>query len=149
MLDNKLTEHGTRAAVANVEKFSARNIANTLWALAKMMHHPGGTFLNSLGAEAGKKVTDFNAQNHANTVWAFATLGKLLLHSKPCIANIWDVHIPFAEAVLTTAVSVCCTYCLYRSHDHAHCSYTVAVRLCKHAHALDMHAALKLAASNC
>ncbi|KAL0032386.1 hypothetical protein WJX79_008625 [Trebouxia sp. C0005] len=40
-----------------------------------MMHNPGDAFLNSLGAEAGKKVTDFNAQNHANTVWAFATLG--------------------------------------------------------------------------
>ncbi len=41
-----------------------------------MMHNPGDAFLNSLGAEAGKKVTDFNAQNHANTVWAFATLGE-------------------------------------------------------------------------
>ncbi|DBA96718.1 TPA: hypothetical protein ACH3X1_015560 [Trebouxia sp. C0004] len=59
----------------HAERFSARNIANTLWALAKMMHNPGDAFLNSLGVEAGKKVTDFNAQNHANTVWAFATLG--------------------------------------------------------------------------
>ena len=69
-------EPGVCDAVASAEKFSARNIANTLWALAKMMHNPGDTFLNSLGAEAGKKVTDFNAQNHANTVWAFATLGR-------------------------------------------------------------------------
>ena len=67
------------AAVEHAEKFSARNIANTLWALAKMMHDPGDAFLNSLGAEAGKKVTDFNAQNHANTVWAFATLGEQLM----------------------------------------------------------------------
>jgi len=69
------------AAVEHAEKFSARNIANTLWALAKMMHNPGDAFLNSLGAEAGKKVTDFNAQNHSNTVWAFATLGKKLTHT--------------------------------------------------------------------
>lgn len=68
---------GVSDAVESAEKFSARNIANTLWALAKMMHNPGEVFLNSLGAEAGKKVTDFNAQNHANTVWAFATLGRL------------------------------------------------------------------------
>lgn len=69
------------AAVEHAEKFSARNIANTLWALAKMMHNPGDAFLNSLGAEAGKKVTDFNAQNHGNTVWAFATLGEKLMHT--------------------------------------------------------------------
>ena len=65
--------------VSNVEMFSARNIANTLWALAKMMHNPGDTFLNSLGAEAAQKVADFNPQNHANTVWAFATLGELFM----------------------------------------------------------------------
>ncbi len=45
------------------------------------MHNPGDAFLNSLGAEAGKKVTDFNAQNHANTVWAFATLGETLMYT--------------------------------------------------------------------
>ena len=64
------------SAVAHVDDFTARNIANTLWALAKMAHHPGDTFLDRLGAEAAKKVTEFNAQNHANTVWAFATLGE-------------------------------------------------------------------------
>lgn len=62
-------------AVASAHAFTARNIANALWALAKMMHNPGDTFLNTMGAEVAKKVADFNAQNHANTVWAFATLG--------------------------------------------------------------------------
>lgn len=61
--------------MASAHAFTARNIANALWALAKMMHNPGDTFLNTMGAEAAKKVADFNAQNHANTVWAFATLG--------------------------------------------------------------------------
>lgn len=64
------------AAVANIGNFTARNIANVLWAFAKMMHNPGGAFLDSLGAEASRKVLDFNAQNLANTVWAFGTLGK-------------------------------------------------------------------------
>lgn len=41
-----------------------------------MTHNPGPAFLDSLGAEAGRKVTDFNAQNLANTIWAFGTLGK-------------------------------------------------------------------------
>ena len=67
--------HDFCAAVASVHAFTARNIANALWALAKMMHNPGDRFLNTMGAEVAKKVVDFNAQNHANTVWAFATLG--------------------------------------------------------------------------
>ena len=66
------------AAVANTHNFTARNIANTLWALAKMMHNPGAQFLNTMGAEVAAKIRDFNAQNHANTVWAFATLGRCL-----------------------------------------------------------------------
>ena len=66
---------GACAAVAKAQAFTARNIANALWALAKMMHNPGERFLNTMGAEVAKKVMDFNAQNHANTVWAFATLG--------------------------------------------------------------------------
>ena len=64
------------SAVANIGNFTARNIANVLWAFAKMTHNPGPAFLDSLGAEAGRKVTDFNAQNLANTIWAFGTLGK-------------------------------------------------------------------------
>ena len=61
--------------MVSAHAFTARNIANALWALAKMMHNPGDRFLNTMGAEVATKVADFNAQNHANTVWAFATLG--------------------------------------------------------------------------
>lgn len=64
------------SAVANISNFTARNIANVLWAFAKMMHNPGPTLLDSLGAEASRKVLDFNAQNLANTIWAYGTLGK-------------------------------------------------------------------------
>ena len=55
--------------------FKARNIANAVWALAKMMHNPGDKFLNTMGALAAEKVAEFNPQNHANTIWAFGTLG--------------------------------------------------------------------------
>ena len=68
-------------AVANIGNFTARNIANVLWAFAKMTHNPGAAYLDSLGVEAGRKVTDFNAQNLANTIWAFGTLGKPILYS--------------------------------------------------------------------
>ena len=57
------------------ESFTARNLANTLWALAKMGHNPGGRLLSLLEAETLKKVGGFNPQNIANTLWAFANLG--------------------------------------------------------------------------
>lgn len=72
--------------------FTARNIANTLWALAKMMHNPGDKFLNTMGAEAAAKVQDFNAQNHANTVWAFATLGMCLCDHSTCVQTSVTVY---------------------------------------------------------
>ena len=62
-------------AEENLPKFTARNLANALWALAKMMIDPGEKFLNGLRDEASKKCDDFNAQNLANTLWAFGTLG--------------------------------------------------------------------------
>ena len=61
-----------------VESFTARNLANTLWALAKMGHNPGDRLLGLLQAETLKKVAGFNPQNIANTLWAFANLGVLL-----------------------------------------------------------------------
>ena len=64
-----------------VESFTARNLANTLWALAKMGHNPGDRLLGLLQAETLKKVAGFNPQNIANTLWAFANLGACLCAS--------------------------------------------------------------------
>ncbi|GAB4822437.1 hypothetical protein N2152v2_009483 [Parachlorella kessleri] len=55
--------------------FTARNISNTVWSLAKMSHHPGDDFLGAMGAEMAGKAGEGNAQNVANALWAFATLG--------------------------------------------------------------------------
>ena len=61
-----------------MEKFTARNLANTLWAMAKINLDPGVEVLAALSKEAAEKMADFNAQNIANSLWAFAILGKLL-----------------------------------------------------------------------
>ena len=44
-------------------QFTARNLANSLWALAKMGHHPGLEFMAALVAQVGLKLPDCNAQN--------------------------------------------------------------------------------------
>ena len=62
-------------AAAHVASFPARNLANSLWGLAKLSHHPGAPLLQALADEALNKLSGFNAQNLANTLWAFANLG--------------------------------------------------------------------------
>ncbi|KAL4443822.1 hypothetical protein ABPG75_011559 [Micractinium tetrahymenae] len=56
-------------------EFTARNLSNTLWSLAKANHHPGDEFLSALAGEVKAKAGEGNAQNVANMLWAFATLG--------------------------------------------------------------------------
>ncbi len=60
-----------------MSNFTARNLANTLWALAKINLDPGLELLTALAGEATEKIANFNAQNIANTLWAFASLGRL------------------------------------------------------------------------
>ena len=64
------------AAVDNIYDFEARNISNTIHALAKMNDTTNPALLDGLANEAVRKVVDFNPQNLANTVWAFGTLGR-------------------------------------------------------------------------
>ncbi|CAL8462328.1 g1861 [Coccomyxa elongata] len=54
--------------------FTARNLSNSLWALAKMGHNPGEAMLNAMAAEVAKKLGGCNAQNLANIAWSYATL---------------------------------------------------------------------------
>lgn len=44
-------------------EFTARNLANCLWALAKMGHRPGADLMDALVAEVGRKLRGCNAQN--------------------------------------------------------------------------------------
>jgi hypothetical protein len=67
---------GELAAVAKVDQFKGRNIANTLWAMAKMGHNPGQEFFQAMVKQSIKRIKDFNAQNLANTLWAFASIGE-------------------------------------------------------------------------
>jgi hypothetical protein len=74
------------AANMNMEAFQARNIANTLSALAKLRSDDGGadgsaarevaigSVLGALVRRAEAKMGDFNAQETANTLWALAKL---------------------------------------------------------------------------
>ena len=58
-----------------LEGFKARELANTVWAWAKLGAHPGEELLRSVGRAVERKLGDFNPQAIANTVWAWATLG--------------------------------------------------------------------------
>jgi len=86
-------------AEENAAKFTARNLANALWALAKMMINPGEKFLTVLRDETLKKVAEFNAQNLANTLWAFATLGNPLPAKKRMGTTSKMVHKSYSMAV--------------------------------------------------
>ncbi|KAK9864416.1 hypothetical protein WJX84_005546 [Apatococcus fuscideae] len=72
---------------------TARNLANIVWAFAKMEYDPGQQLLqevadelatkaascnpqNVANSEATKKLNKFNAQNIANLIWAFASLAQ-------------------------------------------------------------------------
>ena len=43
--------------------FTARNLANFLWGLAKIEHHPGEQMLTDLATEIARKIDGANAQN--------------------------------------------------------------------------------------
>ena len=58
-----------------MSEFTGRNLANTLWAFAKMGHHPGEELLLTLAPQIRMQLSSCNAQNLANILWAFATLG--------------------------------------------------------------------------
>lgn len=57
-----------------LQEFTARNISNTVYALAVMQINPGDALLTALAAEAVKKISGFIAQNLSNTIWYDSTL---------------------------------------------------------------------------
>ena len=58
--------------------FTARNLANFLWGLAKIEHHPGEQMLTDLATEIAQKIDGANAQNlvslHASRLPSSSTL---------------------------------------------------------------------------
>ena len=66
---------GAGVPAARAGELSARNVANIVWALAKLSGHPGDALLGACAAQAAARVHEANAQNIANTLWALASLG--------------------------------------------------------------------------
>ncbi len=58
-----VTEAFLASAGTRLTDFTARNLSNSLWALAKMGHNPGEAMLNAMAAEVAKKLDGCNAQN--------------------------------------------------------------------------------------
>jgi hypothetical protein len=63
-----------RAALAQVEAFSAQDLANTAWAMSTAEVAAPQLF-SAFSAQAVLNMEAFNAQALANTAWAFATAG--------------------------------------------------------------------------
>ncbi|KAK9861764.1 hypothetical protein WJX84_008936 [Apatococcus fuscideae] len=59
----------------NLATTTARNLANVIWAFAKMEYDPGETLLQAIADELAKKAMDCNPQNVANSIWALGVLG--------------------------------------------------------------------------
>eukprot|EP00286_Rhodomonas_abbreviata_P000662 CAMPEP_0181289476 /NCGR_PEP_ID=MMETSP1101-20121128/901_1 /TAXON_ID=46948 /ORGANISM="Rhodomonas abbreviata, Strain Caron Lab Isolate" /LENGTH=224 /DNA_ID=CAMNT_0023393697 /DNA_START=464 /DNA_END=1135 /DNA_ORIENTATION=+ len=65
----------TERALQQLEDFKPQNVANTLWALAKMRVEADKRLLRALSLRATASAADFKPQEVANTLWAFATMG--------------------------------------------------------------------------
>lgn len=52
--------------------FNPQNVANMVWAFAKLEYEPRCPLLSTLAEEATAKLTEFNSQNVSNMLWAFA-----------------------------------------------------------------------------
>jgi hypothetical protein len=64
-----------RRAEAISGEFNSQNVANTLWAYAKMGTKPGERMVGQLERRAEAISGEFNSQEVANTLWAYATMG--------------------------------------------------------------------------
>ena len=63
-------------AAATAGTFNEQEVANTLWAYAKLGREPGARLMWGLECRAEAVVDKFNAQGMANTLWAYATMGR-------------------------------------------------------------------------
>jgi hypothetical protein len=65
-----------RRAEAISGEFNSQNVANTLWAFARMGRKPGERMMGQLEQRAEAISGEFNSQEIASTLWAFATMGR-------------------------------------------------------------------------
>jgi len=56
--------------------FNAQDVANTLWAYARMERKPGAAVMMELEGRAEAGAGTFKAQDVANTLWANARMGR-------------------------------------------------------------------------
>jgi hypothetical protein len=61
--------------MAKLGTFNSQELANTLWALAKLDRRPGATLQRLLDDAVCWQVDEFKPQELANTLWAMAKLG--------------------------------------------------------------------------
>ena len=71
----KLFEASARETERRVSEFNAQDIANTVWAFAKVKLLDEKLFA-ALAREAERRVRELNAQDLANMAWAFAKVNQ-------------------------------------------------------------------------
>jgi hypothetical protein len=71
---NRLCDALWVAAEREAPRMNPQDVANTMWAMAKLKMPLTGSLPDALGAAAEREARSMNPQNVANTVWAMATL---------------------------------------------------------------------------
>mmetsp|Transcript_2361 Transcript_2361/g.3580 ORF Transcript_2361/g.3580 Transcript_2361/m.3580 type:complete len:174 (+) Transcript_2361:417-938(+) len=66
---------GPREAVGTGSEATARQLCNSVWAVAKVLWNPGGPIMEAISAVAAPMMAEFDGQNISNLVWSFATMG--------------------------------------------------------------------------
>jgi hypothetical protein len=77
LLDQSLVPALEGQAETLAGMFNAQDVANTLWAYAKMERTPGAGLMRVLEGRAEALANTFNAQDGANTLWAACVLAVL------------------------------------------------------------------------
>ncbi len=72
----ELVEIWLELAEKKISGFKPQELANSLWALAKLGEDLPGSFLRAWSQAATRNISAFNSQELSNSLWAFATLGE-------------------------------------------------------------------------
>ena len=72
-------------AAQSLPQYTSQEIANSLWAVATLEHHPGVQLLDAAALQIARRIEQFSPQDTTNSVWAYAKLFHYpcndLLHS--------------------------------------------------------------------
>ena len=61
-------------AVQSLPQYTSQEVANSLWALATLEHHPGVQLLDASAIQIARRMEQFSPQDTTNSVWAYAKL---------------------------------------------------------------------------